>query len=218
MSHLLDDEDDDLRSSQDRELTLSTTAILGIFFGLVLLCGLFFAFGYNMGSHHNAPTADSTDSSTSTSSSAPAASFNSFKPAAGSPAGSTSSSGTTYPAPASSAPAAQPTPASTTRSAEPAPTQHAPIIVVDHSTPPPTPAPSAATGTFVVQVAAVSPTHQEDADMIVSDLHAKGYTVAAHTSPADQLIHIQLGPFSNRPAAEAMRQRLQTDGYNAFIK
>ncbi|MES2390405.1 MAG: SPOR domain-containing protein [Acidobacteriota bacterium] len=216
MSHLLDDEDDDLRSSQDRELTLSTTAILGIFFGLVLLCGLFFAFGYNMGSHHNAPPGDGSDNTTPSSSSTPATSFNSFKPAAGSPAAS-SSSGTTYPAPASSAPAATTT---TTRANDttPTPAPHAPIIVVDHSQVPPTPAPAPAAGTFVVQVAAVSPTHQEDADMLVSDLHSKGYAVAAHTSPADQLIHIQVGPFSSRPAAEAMRQRLQNDGFNAIIK
>ena len=54
MSQLLDD--DDLRPHRgERELTLSTGAILGIFLGLTLLCGLFFAFGYNVGHRSNIP-------------------------------------------------------------------------------------------------------------------------------------------------------------------
>jgi DedD protein len=32
-----------------REITLSTASLLGIFFGLVLICGVFFGFGYSMG-------------------------------------------------------------------------------------------------------------------------------------------------------------------------
>src|SRR5271168_3524839 len=33
----------------DRELTISATTLLAIFFGLVLLCGLFFGLGYTFG-------------------------------------------------------------------------------------------------------------------------------------------------------------------------
>ena len=32
-----------------REITLSTASLLGIFFGLVLICGVFFGFGYSLG-------------------------------------------------------------------------------------------------------------------------------------------------------------------------
>ena len=39
MNYLLDD--DDVVTRAEREFTLSTGSILGIFFGLVLLCGLF---------------------------------------------------------------------------------------------------------------------------------------------------------------------------------
>ena len=74
--------DEDGLPRKERELTLSMSAILGIFFGLVLLCGLFFGLGYNMrGRQISAATGSDTDTSTSTS---PA--FNNFKPAAGSPA------------------------------------------------------------------------------------------------------------------------------------
>src|SRR5580658_6498174 len=48
MSRLLDDDQDDL-PERERELTLSTGAILAIFLGLVLLCAIFFGFGYNLG-------------------------------------------------------------------------------------------------------------------------------------------------------------------------
>jgi DedD protein len=33
----------------DSEITLNATTLLGIFFGLVLICGVFFGFGYSLG-------------------------------------------------------------------------------------------------------------------------------------------------------------------------
>ena len=36
--------------------------------------------------------------------------------------------------------------------------------------------------------------------------------------PQDKLLHVQVGPFTNRKDAEAMRQRLLNDGYNAIVK
>jgi cell division septation protein DedD len=68
----------------------------------------------------------------------------------------------------------------------------------------------------VVQIAAVS--RQEDADILLTALRKKGYSVAGRTEPQDKLIHIQVGPFSNRKEADAMRQRLLGDGYNAIVK
>jgi cell division septation protein DedD len=75
--------------------------------------------------------------------------------------------------------------------------------------------PAAGSGNFVVQVAAVS--LQEDADLLAGALRSKGYTVSVRAQP-DKLIHIQVGPFSNHKDAEAMRQRLLGDGYNALVK
>jgi cell division septation protein DedD len=78
------------------------------------------------------------------------------------------------------------------------------------------PAPATSTqSTFIVQVAAVS--HQEDADLLVSALRAKGYAVVALLGQ-DKFIRIQSGPFSNRHDAEVMRQRLAADGYSPIIK
>lgn len=68
----------------------------------------------------------------------------------------------------------------------------------------------------MVQIAAVS--HQEDADLLLSALRSRGYTVMSRTYSSDPLIHIQVGPFNTRKDADAMRNRLLGDGYNAIVK
>jgi cell division septation protein DedD len=35
---------------------------------------------------------------------------------------------------------------------------------------------------------------------------------------ADRLIHVRIGPFSNRNEANAMRDKLLGDGYNAMVQ
>jgi cell division septation protein DedD len=70
-------------------------------------------------------------------------------------------------------------------------------------------------GSPVVQVAAMS--HQEDAAVVAVDLKRRGYTVAIRHEPQDKLFHVQIGPFATKKEADAMRQRLQTDGYNSAI-
>jgi DedD protein len=68
----------------------------------------------------------------------------------------------------------------------------------------------------MVQIAAV--THQEDANILVGALRKRGYVVVVRNDPKDSLLHVQLGPFSSRDEARAMRARLLGDGYNAILK
>ncbi len=205
MNSLLDNDDEFARG--DRELTLSTGAILGIFLGLVLLCGLFFGFGYKMGSRKSAPPADAEASrSTAAPAAAPTADFNAFKPAAGSPAAASESN--------KSANVVTARPRSDTADESSDAAVAAPVANVRSTPAERNPAP-ASSGDFVVQVAAV--TLQEDANLLVGALRSKGYTATEHAQP-DKLIHIQVGPFANRKDADAMRQRLLTDGYNAIVK
>jgi len=222
MSHLLDD-DDDLRTRRERELTLSTGSILGIFFGLVLLCGLFFAFGYNMGAKSHQAQLNASTSEPETSSNSTFEKFN--KPSAGSPAGGTvptPTPGNATPVVSSPQPAASNTPAvAPARDPEAATSAPAPLPRIQPATtairPPSDPMPStSASGNFVVQIAALS--HSGDALLIVEGLKAKGYPVAARSDPNDKLIHIQVGPFADKKSAEAMRSRLFADGYNAIVK
>ena len=60
--------------------------------------------------------------------------------------------------------------------------------------------------------------HKDDADLLVNALHSKGYQVSERTEAQDKLIHIQVGPFATKADAEAMRERLIVDGYNAIVK
>ncbi len=198
MNSLLDDDEEDLQ--RERELTLSTGVILGIFLALVVLCGAFFGFGYKMGSRQPMPlTGDSTESPRPSSSM-----FSGFKPAAGSPMASSAGSGS-VPGAARSGSGVTAGGASHTESV---PAVAAPA---EHTAPPPaaTPEPPAATGTFVVQVAAVS--HEEDAQLLVSALRAKGYPVNARSDTSDKFFHIQVGPYTNIKDATAAKQKLIAD-------
>ena len=69
---------------------------------------------------------------------------------------------------------------------------------------------------WMVQIAAVS--HPEDAEVLVNALRKRGYTVTASRDVGDSLIHVQIGPFVNRNDANAMRQKLLSDGYNAIVQ
>jgi cell division septation protein DedD len=237
MSRLLDDDQDDL-PERERELTLSTGAILAIFLGLVLLCAVFFGFGYNLGRKSttvpNAPlpaaTNDAEPAGTGNSS------FDNFKPSPGSPSASSATTGSTPTprTPAITANAATNSSANATgpehvsvpvhTTPAPAPGATRPAASASTSTPTPThaaqpPAPAIAPGgSFVVQIAAISGTHKDDADLLVNALHSKGYQVSERTETQDKLIHIQVGPFATKADAEAMRERLIVDGYNAIVK
>lgn len=222
MNDILDHDDSSL-ARHDRELTLGTGTILGIFFGLVVLCGACFGVGYIMGHKSVAPPLTLADAPTDALATSSVA-----KPAAGSPMDNLATT------PAVIAPPT-PKPAPIVRKPPPPPvaenadTSVTAVRSSETATKPPvvhpvTPAallPSAtgtpaASGSIMVQVAAVS--HQEDADLLVGALRARGYTVAARPASGDSLIHVQVGPFSNKPAAEAMRQKLLGDGYNAMLK
>ena len=49
MRTLFDTDEEEEIEGKPSEITLSTASLLGIFFGLVLICGVFFGFGYSMG-------------------------------------------------------------------------------------------------------------------------------------------------------------------------
>jgi cell division septation protein DedD len=210
--------------TQDREITLGTGKLLGIFFGLVFICAAFFSMGYLFGRGSAGPVADRRQASTMlapplTSASANTNSSGAGKPAAG---GSKTIDAQTCPAGASNCGPGPNGPDSglySPVSAKDPATQPAAQV---SPTPEATPAPasdgkSAATGSYMVQVAAVS--KQEDADILVNALRKKQYPVFVVASlPGDSLFHVQVGPFSDAKEAEAMRSRLAGDGYNAIVK
>ena len=74
----------------------------------------------------------------------------------------------------------------------------------------------AVTSATLVEIMALS--HESDADATVSALRRHGYNPSINRSAQDSLVHLDLGPFPSRGEAEAMRQRLVQDGYDASLK
>ena len=199
---------------QDREISLGTTTILGIFFALALLCAVFFGAGYSLGRHSSQAVATAASAGAETES-------DSSKPAPGVP----SSEGSSSPARSEQA---EPDAQGATQEATPAPVRT--VIATPAAEgrpgsaakataarPVAAAAPAVAgVGSLVVQVAAVS--HQEDANILAAALKQRGYNVSVRQGQQDKLLHVQVGPFASKKDADAMRQRLQGDGYNAIVK
>jgi cell division septation protein DedD len=75
---------------------------------------------------------------------------------------------------------------------------------------------TAAGSGFIVQVAAVS--KAEDADALKAALEKKQYPVFVVDNSQSHLFHVQVGPFVEQKDAEAMKNKLAADGYNAILK
>ncbi len=226
------DEDTDERPGHirnghgDREISLGTTTILLIFFALAVQDAAVFGFGYSIGGKRNpAPVAAPVQpTSLSYSGGVKPAPGNPFGSAASTPPAAVDSAAVPYTPPAASTTKTIPLPAPIERIAPdttPAEesrttlTRTAPDPAAAAPLPPLPPIAAPGTGTVVVQVAAVS--HQEDAELISNSLRHRGYTVNIRNEP-DHLLHVQVGPFTNRKDAEAMKARLLADGFNAYIK
>ena len=198
-----------MSTSQDTEITLGTGKLLLIFFGLVALCAVFFAFGYNLGRSSAIPalaerTPASVETTKATNKSGPAS-------------GTKSSDLTFYKAVAQNDANPQLTPAQTSTTAAPstATDSSASQPASAATTPDTTTLPSASS--YFVQVAAV--TKQEDAEALVDALKKKQYPAfTASGSTADKLFHVQIGPYVDIKDAEIMRAKLISDGYNPILK
>jgi DedD protein len=202
-------EDDQVR---DTEITLSTGKLLGIFFALAIVCGVFFTMGYLLGK--------STSAGGKTEIVATVPSSSAGKPYAGNrtPEAVTQ---TCPPGSPNCAAAAGTTDTSSIAKASDQQSAGQPPSgskTPDQSTTPPagTDAKAGTASSFMVQVAAVS--KQEDAEILVTALRKKQYPVFIANAAGDPLFHVQVGPFSDRKDAEAMRTRLSGDGYNAIVK
>ena len=202
-------EDDQVR---DTEITLSTGKLLGIFFALAIVCGVFFTMGYLLGKSNSA------GGKTEIVATVPSSS-------AGKPyAGNRTPEAVTQTCPPGSPNCAAAAGTTDTSSTAKASDQQSAVQppsgskTPDQSTTPPagTDAKAGTASSFMVQVAAVS--KQEDADILVTALRKKQYPVFIANAAGDPLFHVQVGPFSDRKDAEAMRTRLSGDGYNAIVK
>ncbi|HET9363581.1 MAG TPA: SPOR domain-containing protein [Candidatus Angelobacter sp.] len=199
---------------QDKEITLSTGKLLGMFFALAIICGVFFTMGYLLGKSTTA------GGHTEIVGSVPTGGSSAGKPSAANKTPETITQ-TCPPGSPDCAPATASTDAGSSNSSktndqqsasQPASGSKAP----DQSASTGTEVKTGAGGSFMVQVAAVS--KQEDADILRAALQKKQYPAFISSSTGDPLFHVQVGPYSDKKDADAMRARLANDGYNAIVK
>lgn len=232
-------------ADEDTEITLGAGKLLGLFFMLAAVCGIFFAVGFSLGKtsakeqalQERSAESHTTVASLSEPTLGKAASTETGlngPGAANEPAKQPEPDLTFYkavkqngqetsepvvPAPKAAQEAAPPsnTPATRT-SVEPAP---------ETVSAPRTTAPSAAvksapvatsSGTYLVQIAAV--TREEDAAALAGALRKKSFAAAVVNSPngKDKFFHVVVGPYATMQDAEAMKLKLQGEGYNPIIK
>ncbi len=216
--------------SEDTEITLGTGKLLGLFFLLVAVCGVFFAIGYSLGKSSAKEQAlnDQAANASSESSAAtdtkkpsavvavkaqPAVDDNAAKP----------SDLTFYKSVQQDQPNTKLTsppeslPATTTQGPAGTGSATQPVTTTATADETRTSAPPDR-GAYMVQIAAVS--KEEDAAALAGALKKKSYSVFVVNNPsgADKLFHVQVGPFASLPDAEAMKAKLMGDGYNPIIK
>jgi DedD protein len=211
-----------MASSQDTEITLGTAKLLGLFFGLVVVCAVFFALGYTLGRK-------SEPGSSAAIALAPLPAANSAKPASSS--GGPSTPMTFYKAVEQQNANPQLTPAAavatTTDAASTGQSQSEQAGAASspsgasaqgaQAANPPDPMAAVPATAYFVQVAAVS--KQDDAEALVDALKKKQYPAfVASGATNDKLFRVQVGPFADIKEAEAMRSRLINDGYNPILK
>ena len=217
---------------RDTELTLSSAMLLAIFFGLVLICGLCFAWGYAVGRHGShepseaaqpgaggretvqgngsrpKPSAMAPGGVAATQQSAAADQVDDGALSAGSGGnadGSAQGSAATGAAGSSNGqPQLRP-------ALGPAVNPIQPTLPAASGVGPA----RGAAGWRLVAIAAVA--HPEDADVLMTALRKRGYAVTAHREATDGLIHVRIGPFNSGAEAEKWRQKLLNDGYNAIV-
>ena len=233
-------------AEEDTEITLGTGKLLGLFFMLALTCGIFFAVGYSLGKTaereqtlknqpaQTLPADPDQTSSKGSGGSAPQGKgssvadngeaaketapdltfYKSVKQNPGEvtkPADGLKSSDTKPNAPEMNSVATKPR---EIPAAKPVQTAKAEL--------PPATAPSAPqaspSGTYLVQIAAV--THEEDAAALAGALRKKSYNASVVNNPSgkDKLYHVVLGPYASLQDAEAMKAKLQGEGYNPIVK
>jgi cell division septation protein DedD len=235
MRGVFDDEElEQAQPRRDTELTLGAGTLLLIFFGLVLLCGLCFGLGYTVGRRGARPSVagqqpvDDAQAPLQANGSLPKPSATAPVPIAQTAKSAMSQAAASQTGVAdqaqSAASAAMPVAAQQTSNPAASPVgqpQVRPALAPATSGPQATSASSVHPALppavpLMVQIAAVS--HQEDADVLAGALRKRGYAVNVRRDPADNLIHVRIGPFNSRDEANRWRLKLLNDGYNAMIQ
>lgn len=223
------------RGGGDR--VLESRHLVGLFLGVVLLCGVFFTLGYVMGRTQYGGAVHAADGFNSNVPSASVSPKSKAAPPAKNATPATPDNGgwdfydnkktasdhlESAPAPATATPSA---PANKSPASVPA------VANKSNNAPPPaatktvaaTPkqparfqAPAMIKNAIVLQVAAVK--LQRDALEMADAIQQKKYPSFVATSPVDNFYHVQVGPYPDMAAAENAKRALEQLGFKPIIK
>jgi len=201
----------------DTEITLGIGKLLGLFFGLVILCGISLGVGYSLGRNSTRQAAATLAAASPAPVAPPPSSAN--KPGASQiapPKAPDCAAGNNCSPQADSG--TSPTNLTFYDTVQQKKAEH-PQLTPPEPAPRPVAAPvqprSTLGGGYMIQIAAVR--NQDDAKSLSDALHKQQYPVII-AQPGDKLFHVQVGPYADIKDAEAIRARLISSGYNAFLK
>ena len=229
--------------SEDREIRLGLGRMLGLFFLLVAVCGVFLSIGYSLGKSTAREQALNDEPSQVLAAAPPGATEEAGKPSAAiaskpdaaqpaqeQAAASNVQNNLTFYKAVQQNGDSTPAPAKDNVPAAPAPTET--VAAVRAENVPPVKetasqgasaaisrsAPVTGPGTIVVQIAAI--TREDDAVALAGALRKKDYNVIVVKNSAvnDKFYHVQVGPFTTMKDADAMKAKLVAEGYNPIVK
>jgi DedD protein len=199
---------------------LESRHLVGLFLGVVLLCGVFFTLGYVMGHSVYGPPVHAADALDRGAAGARTPAKSGEREATPAPSSSEwdfyskNSDNRLEPAaaPSSASPAAAPVPAA------PHPTTAAAAPPEAHTVPTSArfQAPRLPKGAIVLQVAALR--HESDALAMADALQQKNFPSFVVTPTTDSFYRVQVGPYSDEHAADSARAALDHAGFKAIIK
>ncbi len=209
-----------------RDTVLESRHVVGLFLGVVVLCGVFFTLGYVMGRTQQ-------DASVKAVSASNAASRPADKPATQTPAptswdfmsGANSKKAPGKPETSANPPASggpppviTSTPIKTETAAAKTPEKAAPVTKSPAATPKNalTKAPLIPRGHVVLQIAAL--TREADALALVEALQKKQFPAFLLTPATGNLYRVQVGPYPDGKAADAAKLALEREGFKAITK
>ena len=202
------------RGGGDR--VLESRHLVGLFLGVVLLCGVFFTLGYVMGRNQYGGSVHAAEALSRT---VPSASSKS-KEGDPQPAGEWDFYGnkkdTNHLDPAS--PAAK-SPASSNvpvKPSAPVPVPSSKPLANDPKTPPRVQPPAIPKVAILLQVAALR--RQGDALEMAEAIQQKKFPAFVVTPGSDNFYHVQVGPYQDLASAEAAKRALEQFGFKPIIK
>jgi cell division protein FtsN len=201
------------RGGGDR--VLESRHLVGLFLGVVLLCGVFFTLGYVMGRNQFGGPVHAEDTRVrQTPSPAPSAAKSKQ---ADSTASSSSGEWDFYGKSSPKNPGEAETPAVSTRNSEASSVRGAKAKPVVSTTPSARfQPPKMGKSSIVLQVSAL--TRQSDALAMADAIQQKGFPSFVVTPTTDNFYRVQVGPYAEEKSADASKRALEQAGFKSIIK